>query len=91
MMSSREQAGATLSGTPAGRGESAGAILGGQMYDTSDVQIRSLLANRELLLRALTIAALEASAGDQAKAACRVIVWIADASDDLERMRKGAK
>jgi hypothetical protein len=87
-MSCADGAGAPVRTGPAGNGKPAGAILGGQMYDVSDSQIRSLLANRELLRRALSIAALEAAKGDEAGAVCRVICWISDAD---EQIRRGAK
>jgi hypothetical protein len=61
------------------------------MFDTTDAQICSLLENRAMLRRALTMAALEASAGDPEVARVRVLLWISDASDAIERESKGAK
>lgn len=64
--------------------------LGGRMYDTSDGQIASLLENRELLYRALILAAREAAGDDERGRICRLVVWISDAAQEIASDRKAA-
>jgi hypothetical protein len=77
-------------GTAGRQGATAAPVLRGQMYDTSDDQVRSLLENRLLLRRALMYGAREAAAGDADGAIARVVCWIMAADEQLKEERSRA-